>query len=76
MMPSVAFSPDGKRIIIGHHDGAIHVRTADGSPDVVRLAGHTSIVRHVAFSPDGTRFASAGGDGTIRIWDAQKLELP
>ncbi|KZV67661.1 WD40 repeat-like protein [Peniophora sp. CONT] len=69
---SVAFSPDGTRIISGSHDRTIRIWDAEtgqmmGKP----LEGHTDFVRSVAFSPDGTRIASGSEDETVRIWDAE-----
>ncbi|KIJ52117.1 hypothetical protein M422DRAFT_243711, partial [Sphaerobolus stellatus SS14] len=69
---SVAFSPDGQRIVSGSGDKTIqiwdaHTGTLIGDP----LTGHTSLVCSVAFSPDGQRIVSGSYDKTIRIWDAQ-----
>ena len=69
---SVAFSPDGKRIVSGSDDTSLRVWDAErevqiGSP----LEGHTWYVRSVAFSPDGTRIVSGSCDRTVRVWDAE-----
>ena len=70
---SVAFSPDGTRIVSGSVDQTVRVWDADrgvqiGSP----LQGHTHPVRSVAFSPDGTRIVSGSSDKTVRVWDAER----
>ncbi|HEV8058368.1 MAG TPA: protein kinase, partial [Gemmataceae bacterium] len=77
---AVAFSPDGKRILVGGGD--------DGQKGEVRLADAASgkalgpplvlpkPVWAVAFSPDGKTFLTGNGDyvggqsGELRLWDA------
>ena len=73
---SVAFSPDGTRIVSGSHDYTIRVWDAR-SGDVVAgpFEGHTDYVRSVAFSPDGTRIVSGSDDRTIRVWDARSGDV-
>jgi WD40 repeat protein len=69
---SVAFSPDGTRIVSGSYDETIRIWDAQTGEEVVEpLKGHTGEIRSVAFSPDGTRVVSGSYDMTIRIWDAQ-----
>jgi WD40 repeat protein len=73
---SVAFSPDGTRLVSGLGLGSYFTEditlrlwdTASGK-EVARLEGHTGLVSSVAFSPDGTRLASGSDDHTIRLWD-------
>ncbi|KIK12138.1 hypothetical protein PISMIDRAFT_68281, partial [Pisolithus microcarpus 441] len=57
---SVAFSPDGNRIVSGSDDETVRVWDAKsgdhiGSP----LNGHTPDVTHVEFSPDGNSVISS-----------------
>lgn len=68
---SVAFSPDGGRIVSGSTDNTVRLwdartGTAIGGP----LLGHSGVVARVAFSPDGTRVMSVSGDAW-RVWDAR-----
>ncbi|KAL0958024.1 hypothetical protein HGRIS_000200 [Hohenbuehelia grisea] len=71
MVASVAFSPDGARIVSGSSDHTIRVWDAStGSPTMPPLEGHTLPVNSVAFSPDGARIVSGSDDSTIRVWDA------
>jgi WD40 repeat protein len=70
MVSSVAFSPDGTRIVSGGFDNTVRVwDAASGQPIGAPLTGHTDPVLSVAFSPDGKRIASGGYDNTVRVWD-------
>jgi len=68
---SVAFSPDGTRIVTASWDQTAKVWDArTGSPQL-ELKGHTGRVTSVAFSPDGTRIVTASWDQTAKVWDAR-----
>ncbi|EMD32085.1 hypothetical protein CERSUDRAFT_18643, partial [Gelatoporia subvermispora B] len=68
---SVAFSPDGTRIVSGSLDNTIRLWDATTGNAVMQpLEGHTEWITSVAFSPDGTRIVSGSADKTIRLWDA------
>ncbi|KAB5591586.1 Lissencephaly-1 [Ceratobasidium theobromae] len=73
---SVAFSPDGTRIISGSSDKTIRVWDGQTGKMVLDpLQGHTESVNSVAFSPNGTRIVSGSSDKTIRVWDGQTGKL-
>ena len=65
---SVAFSPDGTRIVSGGADGTVRLWTLEGERAAELFEGHDGPVSSVAFSPDGTRIVSGGADGTVRLW--------
>jgi WD40 repeat protein len=67
---AVAFSPDGKRLLIGTWDDTARLWDTDSGTQLPPLRGHAGDVRGVAFSPDGHLIATAARDGTARIWDS------
>ncbi len=73
---SVAYSPDGTRIVSGSHDQTVRVWDANHGHQILCLTGHGQSVNSASYSPDGLRIVSGGHDGTVRVWDAfsgQKL---
>ncbi|CAG7854448.1 COMPASS-like H3K4 histone methylase component WDR5B {ECO:0000303/PubMed:19567704} Short=AtWDR5B {ECO:0000303/PubMed:19567704} [Serendipita indica DSM 11827] len=72
VVETVAFSPDGSRIVSGSWDQTIRLWDAETSQSLGEpLRGHTGPVTAVAFSPDGSRVVSGSDDQTIRLWDAE-----
>jgi len=71
---SVAFSPDGRQMLIGSIDGTVALWEADRSPPLRILAGHTSAVTSVAFRSDGRQVLSGSRDKTAILWDAASGE--
>ncbi len=70
-MNSVAYSPDGQRIISGSDDYTIRIwDTVSGVAVREPLKGHTKRVWSVAYSPDGRYIISGSDDMSIQIWDA------
>ena len=79
---TVAYSPDGSRIVSGSADGIIKVweadtftesRTFHHPPDgvqITNLRGQAEGVTALAYSPDGSRIVSGSVDHTLKIWDA------
>ena len=68
---SVAFSPDGTRIVTGSEDKTAKVWDAKTGSETLTLKGHTREVTSVAFSPDGTRIVTGSWDQTAKVWDAK-----
>jgi WD40 repeat protein len=68
-VPSLAFSPDGKRLAaaIGPFVVAYKLTGRQAGAGEI-LKGHGGAVRTVAWSPDGKRLASAGESRNIIVW--------
>jgi len=65
---SVAFSPDGKRIITGSQDGTARVWDAEMVQEKALLTSHAQEVRSVCFSTDGQRVFAWDAAGNVRAW--------
>src|SRR5208282_785156 len=55
VVKSVAFSPDGQRIVTGSWDNTAKVWDVANGRELLTLKGHSLGIRSVAFSPDGQR---------------------
>ena len=83
---SLAWSPDGKYILLGNENGNIYIhKTLDWSLDSV-FSAHTSGVLDMAFSNDGKFLASGSGiekvngtgsypDNRVIIWNWEKRSV-
>jgi hypothetical protein len=67
---SVAFSPDGARVLSGSLDNTVRLWDAATGALLRTFQGHSALVFSVAFSPDGARVLSGSADKTVRLWDA------
>src|SRR4051794_41696398 len=72
---SVAFSPDGKTILSGGHDGEARLwDAASGRRIPVPPLIHSGRqVFSVAFSPDGKTILTGGQDCMARLWDVATM---
>ncbi|MGP0089718.1 MAG: caspase family protein [Xanthobacteraceae bacterium] len=72
---SVAFSPDGTRIVSASADKTLKLWDAATGRLLRTFTGHTDGVQTVAFSPDGSRIVSGSQDKTAKLWDAATGQL-
>ncbi|KAH8795212.1 WD40-repeat-containing domain protein [Flagelloscypha sp. PMI_526] len=66
---SIAFSPDGSRIVSGSLDHSVRVWDVETGEEIRRLDGHCLGVKSVTFSPDSTRVVSGSKDSSVRVWN-------
>ncbi len=66
---SLAYSPDGKRILSGGHDGTFKLWDTVTGAERLSIVGHRGPIPIVGFSPDGNQIVTGGLDGRVKIWD-------
>jgi WD40 repeat protein len=77
---SVAFSPDGKLLVVGQFDGkgfTFSTTTWKRLPQM--LDEHAKRINSIGFTPDSRTLATSSADGTVQLWDAatdQKIGGP
>jgi WD40 repeat protein/serine/threonine protein kinase len=72
-----AFSPDGRRLVVGGEKKTVKIWDVETQQEPLSLEGHSGDVGATAFSPDsdGRWVASAGEDTTVKIWDSRSGKL-
>ena len=68
---SVAYSPNGTKIISGSDDKTVKIWDAITGICLKTLEGHSETVFSVAYSPDGTKIISGSHDTTVKIWGVE-----
>jgi WD40 repeat protein len=72
---TIAFSPEGKKLVMGHGNGKVRVWDMTTLKEIGKvLNAHASQVSRIAFSPDGIRFATGANDGLVAVWDLATRE--
>jgi WD40 repeat protein len=72
---SLAFSPDGGRLLSGSIDNTVRLWDVDGGREIRRFDGHNGGIFSLDFSPDGQYFASGSPDASVIIWQTESGEL-
>ncbi len=71
LVASVAFSPDGRRMLSGSFDGTMRLWDVATGQEIHKFQRHTGWVTCVAFCPDGRRAIAGYYDWSIRLWDLE-----
>jgi RNA polymerase sigma factor (sigma-70 family) len=67
---AMAFSPDGKTLAAGLHEGDIKLFDVATGKERLTWKGHPDWVMSLAYSPDGKILASGCRDGTAKLWES------
>lgn len=70
---TLAFAPDGRRLVSGGHDWTIRIWDLDSGTHR-KLVGHRHNVSGVSVSLDGRWLASSGWDDHVMLWDFETGE--
>lgn len=73
---TVAWSPDGKRLLATSGDDVCHVFNADGSGTARTLQAGERCARFAAWSPNGSHILTLSTQGEIRVWDPDEPNAP
>lgn len=68
---SVAFSPDGSKVLTASEDGSARIWTSQTGRSLVALEGHTKPLTNAAFASDGLRVVTTSQDRSAVVWDAR-----
>jgi WD40 repeat protein len=73
-LSAAAVSPDGRRILVGHHrDGDLTVLDAAGGRAPERIRAHRDGIFGIAYSPDRRLLGTSSAAGETKLWHAATL---
>lgn len=68
---SVAFSPDGTKIVTASADNSARLWDANTGKPLAEAMTHKGKIASAQFSPDGLKVVTASWDKSARLWDAK-----
>ena len=69
---TVAYSPDGRRLLSGGADKTAVVWDIESGKAVQRLQGHAEVITCAAFLPGGRQAVTSSYDKTLRLWNVRR----
>ncbi|MFD6999324.1 hypothetical protein ACFWA5_24385 [Streptomyces mirabilis] len=77
LLPTAAFSPDGRYLAAADTQGRLTLWDAGGQHRIAVLAAADSTVERpaLAFSADGSLLAASRADGSVRVWETASPRL-
>lgn len=65
---AIAFSPDGKKLVVGSFDNEVFVLDAETGATLSKVVKHDGPVGAIAVNPNGKFFYTGSRDMTLRAW--------
>ena len=72
---TLAYLPDGRRIVTGSGDGDVKVLNMENGRQEWKSIEHGRGIRGLAVTRDGTKIISSDDAGEIKVWDAEAYEI-
>lgn len=71
---TLAYLPDGRRVVTGSGDGTMRVCHLENAKQVV-AEKHENRVGSLVVTRDGTKIITSNNDGNIKVWDLESHKL-
>src|SRR5207248_142942 len=75
LITSVAFTPDGRRVVTCSDEGTARVWDAGTGAQLGEPLAHAAGIKSGLLSSDGTTLVTADGRGEVRVWDLATRKL-
>jgi WD40 repeat protein len=75
LVNTLAFSPDGSRILTGSADRTVRLWDGGTGKELRKIEAHAGYVKAVQFTADGASAASVGYDHVNRLWDLRNGQM-